>query len=167
MNAGSNQAFDLEFWWEFPGTAVLAVSVRGVGGKSGPHHLLPWPQSWPRPHQPPVNRHQGPGLCGARPPVQRCGGAGGGRHPQEAGQRGEGLQLCHVQHVHRIDQCFAIPWQVPNHSIYSASHGTSVSRDLSLWEKEFETPTFWASFSQLQSREDLRFGFLRFRTIII
>ena len=99
----------LEFRRELPGPAVLAVSVRDDSGQCGPCHLFPRPQPQHRPPEPEFHLLEGAGVSNPGPPVQQYRGPGGGGHPEEAGQRGEGVQLGHGQHVHSGAQRSSLP----------------------------------------------------------
>ena len=63
-------------------------------------------------HRPPESEFhllEGAGVSNPGPPVQQYRGPGGGGHPEEAGQRGEGVQLGHGQHVHSGAQLSSLP----------------------------------------------------------
>ena len=99
----------LVFRGEFPGQAVLAVSVRDDDSQHRPCSLRPQPRLRHRLPEPEFHLLEGASVSNPGPPVQQYRGPGGGGHPEEAGQRGEGVQLGHGQHVHSGAQRSSLP----------------------------------------------------------
>merc|ERR1711892_946834 len=105
---------------------VLAVSLRHVRGCWCPCCFRPEYQPWPCFLSIVRSLHQGASPAGGGPCVWQCGGPGGGRYPQEAGQCCEGVQLGNSQHVHSCSLQLLVSRKVQLHCLHCLCNGAAL-----------------------------------------